>query len=50
MFLSSSSYNSLFIADKAVKKFLMCKKDLEITFNDLQMTLRLKITAQLCLS
>ena len=46
-FLSSNSYNSLSIDEKTIKNI---KNDLEMTFNDLQMTLRLKTTAPLCLS
>ena len=37
--LSSNSYNSLAIDEKPVKNIKNDKNDLEMTFNDLQMTL-----------
>ena len=46
-FLSSNSYNSLSIDEKSIKNI---KNDLEMTSNDLQMTLRPKTTAPPCLS
>ena len=46
-FLSSNLYNSLSIDEKSIKNI---KNDLEMTSNDLQMTLRPKTTAPPCLS
>ena len=49
-FLSSNYYNSWSIDEKPLKNIKKTKNYLEMTFNDLQITLRSKTTAPLCLS